>query len=385
MTQVVNIGIVGGGLMGKELAAAIGRWDALEDHPVRPRLTHVCDTNPAALDWFDKVDSVVVKTTDYRDLLKDDGVDVLYIAVPHHLHEEIYVEAITAGKDVLGEKPFGIDLDAAARIVAVAEANPDVFVRCSSEMPFFPAAQKAFDLVRSGALGRIVDAGCGFLHSSDYDLDKPINWKRQAQHCGEIGVMGDLGMHTLHLPLRLGWLPEHVYGVLQHLVDERPRSKGAVERVPCDTFENATLVCTVDDEAHGRFPLTLEQKRIAPGEKNSFYFRVRGLDGCVEFSTRYPKTLWRLKVDEGEQVWQQVEMGSQSAFPTVTGGIFEFGFSDAILQMWAAFLAERAGQLGDRFGCVTPAEALDSHRVFAAALRSHETHAACPPLDSPAR
>ena len=63
-------------------------------------------------------------------------------------------------------------------------------------------------------------------------------------------------------------------------------------------------------------------------------------------------------------------MGSQSGFGTATGGIFEFGFSDAILQMWAAYLAERAGALGAAFGCVTPQEAVDSHRVFAAALDS---------------
>ena len=41
---VVRIGIVGGGLMGRELAAAIGRWPALSDHPIQPRLEAVCDT-----------------------------------------------------------------------------------------------------------------------------------------------------------------------------------------------------------------------------------------------------------------------------------------------------------------------------------------------------
>jgi hypothetical protein len=94
------------------------------------------------------------------------------------------------------------------------------------------------------------------------------------------------------------------------------------------------------------------------------------MTGGVHFTTRYPKTLRRMVVVDGEQIWQEIEMGSQSAFATVTGGIFEFGFSDAILQMWAAFLAERAGALGNRLGCVTPAEALASHRVFDAALRS---------------
>jgi hypothetical protein len=60
------------------------------------------------------------------------------------------------------------------------------------------------------------------------------------------------------------------------------------------------------------------------------------------------------------------------AFPTITGGIFEAGFPDCFLQMWAAYAAERAGALGDRMGCVTPDEAVRSHELFAAALESHK-------------
>ena len=70
--------------------------------------------------------------------------------------------------------------------------------------------------------------------------------------------------------------------------------------------------------------------------------------------------------------------GSQSAQPTITGPIFEFGFTDALLQMWAAYFAERAGELGDAFGCATPAEALASHELFDAALRSSATARSVP-------
>jgi hypothetical protein len=69
-------------------------------------------------------------------------------------------------------------------------------------------------------------------------------------------------------------------------------------------------------------------------------------------------------------VWEEVQPGNISVWPMVSGGIFEFGFADALMQMWASYLAEREGELGDRFGTATPAEALASHRVFAAALRS---------------
>ena len=89
----VRVGIIGGGLMGRELAAVCGRWDLLVDHPARPRVVAVADPSPAAREWFDRVDTVTLATDDWRHLVEDDGIDVLYIAVPHQLHEEIYVAA----------------------------------------------------------------------------------------------------------------------------------------------------------------------------------------------------------------------------------------------------------------------------------------------------
>jgi predicted dehydrogenase len=368
--ETVRVGIVGGGLMGRELATTIGRWDALQDHPVRPKLVAVCDTDPAALRWFDRIESVTRKSTNPRDLLDDDAIDVLYLAVPHHLHEDLYLDAVAAGKDFLGEKPFGIDLGAAERIVAAIE-EAGVFVRCSSEMPFFPGAQFAYETIASGALGQVIEVGHDFLHSSDLDASKPINWKRQARFCGAIGVMGDLGMHVAHVPLRLGWRPASVFAVLSDLVTERP-DPDTGEPVPCDTIDNAALHCGAG------FPLTLRTYRIAPGHMNTWRITATGMDGGVAFSTAEPKTVHRFAVRDGRQVWERSEVGSQSVFATISGPIFEFGFGDAILQMWAAYLAERAGALGEHFSCATPREALDSHRIFAAALRSGQTHQAEP-------
>jgi predicted dehydrogenase len=373
---IVNVGIIGGGLMGREIAAAFGRWPALVDPPVDVRLTAVCDVVPAAMDWFDRMGTVVTKVPDYHDLLSDDSIDVLYVAVRHDLHEQIYVDAIEAGKDLLVEKPFGIDLAAAERICAALGRHPDVFVRCSSELPFYPGAQRAFDVLQSGEIGPLIEATNTFSHSSDLDLDKPVNWKRQVATCGEAGVMNDLGMHVAHVPFRLGWVPTAVYAVLQDLVSERPGPDGNL--VPCDTIENATLLCTVEQGSR-TFPLHLATKRIDPGQQNTWTLRATGLGGGVEFSTRYPKTLRRMEVRRGQQVWQEEETGSQSVFPTVTGAIFEPGFSDTILQMWAAYLAERAGILGSRFGCVTPEEALASHRLWSAALKSAVTGSAVEP------
>lgn len=371
MTEV-RIGVVGGGLMGRELAVVCGRWMSLVDHPARPRIVAVADPSPAARAWFGQVDPSIRLVDDWHTLLEADDIDVLYLAVPHNLHEELYVCVASAGRDFLGEKPFGIDLAAAERIVGAIEASR-AFVRASSEMPFYPGAQRAFRYVQSGACGELLDVRSAFLHSSDIDRSKPINWKRRVETCGSIGVMGDLGLHVAHVPLRLGMLPETVYAMLDDVVTERPGPDGAP--VPCDTWDNALLACRVPQGTR-RFSMLWETRRIAPGNMNSWVFEALGMDGGVRFSTRSPAVLQRFARHDGEQVWEDVQPGHASVWPTVTGGIFEFGFTDALLQMWAAYLAERAGALGDRFACATPREALDSHRVFAAALESHATGAA---------
>ncbi len=363
--QAVKVGVIGAGLMGRELAGVLGRWSALQHSAVDPQLTAVCDVNEPALDWFRRVGSVDTFTTDYRTLL-DGDVDVLYVAVPHHLHEQVYLDIAAAGVDFLGEKPFGIDPGAAAAI-GDGIAGSGAFVRCSSEMPFFPGVQQAVRFLQEGRAGRLVEASFAFLHSSDLNPDKPINWKRQTQFCGQIGVMGDLGMHVAHVPLRLGWRPSSVFAQLQELVRTRPDGRGGTAL--CDTVENATLVSRASSGGQ-EFPLSFETKRVAPGEMNTWRMRVVGMEGGVEFSTRYPQTLRVMTVRDGNQVWEERMAGSQSAQPTVTGPIFEFGFTDALLQMWAAYFAERAGELGTAFGCATPAEAIAAHELFDAALVS---------------
>ena len=369
--QPVRIGVVGAGLMGRELAAVCGRWSQLINHPASPQVVAVADPNPVARDWFRQVSSVETFADDWRPLVDDDRIDVLYLAVPHNLHEDLYIAAAQAGCDFLGEKPFGIDLAASERIVAAVEGSSS-FVRVSSEFPFYPGALRAYDYARSGALGDILDVRSQFAHSSDIDRTKGINWKRRVETCGEIGVMGDLGVHVAHVPLRLGLLPETVYSMLDNVVTERPGADGTP--VPCDTWDNALLACRVPTAATveaRRFSMLWETRRIAPGQMNSWSFEALGMDGGVRFSTRYPATLQRFTRRDGEQVWEEIQPGNVSAWPTISGGIFEFGFSDALMQMWASYLAERAGALGDRFGTATPTEAVDAHRVFAAALRSN--------------
>ena len=67
--RTVKVGIIGGGLMGREMASAFARWCALLDMPVRPELVAVADLNPDARAWFEQIPSVKLLTADYAELL----------------------------------------------------------------------------------------------------------------------------------------------------------------------------------------------------------------------------------------------------------------------------------------------------------------------------
>jgi predicted dehydrogenase len=366
----IQFGVIGLGLMGREFASAAARWcHLLTDGPV-PEIVGICDTNRETHQWFqDSFPTVKIVTQEYGDLLVSNEIEVIYCAVPHHLHEQMYVDIIRAGKHLMGEKPFGIDQAANTRILQTLDEHPEVFARCSSEFPYFPGAQRMIQWIREQRFGRIIEVKAGFNHSSDLDLTKPINWKRMIEFNGEYGCLGDLGIHTQHIPFRVGWIPRRVYAVLSDIVSERPDGKGG--KAPCRTYDNATLICDVADHEGRSFPMYLETKRLDPGATNDWYIEVYGLSASAKFTTRDPRSFYFLETHGKEQAWSRVDLGYSSAFKSITGGIFEFGFPDAILQMWATFLQELDGKTDPVFGCFRPDETRLSHALQTAALIAH--------------
>jgi predicted dehydrogenase len=234
--------------------------------------------------------------------------------------------------------------------------------------------QRLCDMIETDEIGRIIEVNAGFLHSSDMDQNKPINWKRMIAFNGEYGCMGDLGMHPCHVPFRAGWKPKNVRAILSNLVPTRPDGTGGT--APCETWDNATLLCEAADPGTGdTFPMTIKTQRISPGQKDTWYCEVLGMKKSVRYSSKNTNSIEIMDYSTGgEQGWQQIDMGQETTFKSITGGIFEFGFSDSILQMWAAFLYELAnGKPIKKFaGCVTPEETALSHSLFTAALESQK-------------
>lgn len=366
----VNFAVIGCGLMGREFASVSMRWLHLLGDLPRPVILAACDLNDDNLNWFKQVPDCKYFYHNYQEMLQNPEIEAVYCAVPHHLHAKVYGDVIRAGKHLIGEKPFGMDLAAMNEIEAAMAEHPEVFVRCASEFPFYPAVQQMVKWYREGAFGQIIEAKFTIKHSSDMDLKKPINWKRMKAANGEYGCMGDLGIHTQHLPFRLGFKPQNVSAYLANIAKERPDLDGNM--VPCETWDNAILMCQTTNENGDVFPMQLEMKRMAPGCTNTVEYEIYGLNMSAKFTSDDPNAICYTQAVGREQAWARLVIGQKTQFPVITGSIFEFGFSDSLLQMFAAFVSELRG-LPCSFGCFRPDEAKRSHELLSAALESHAT------------
>ena len=116
-------------------------------------------------------------------------------------------------------------------------------------------------------------------------------------------------------------------------------------------------------------------QRIAPGETNTWYLSVLGTRCSARFSTRNPRLLETMAFEPGrQQAWRHEALGFASAYRTITGGIFEFGFGDALLQMLAAFCdrVQRGNSGAVPFDCATIDETRATHDILTAALLSQK-------------
>lgn len=121
--------------------------------------------------------------------------DAVYIALPHHLHEEWTIHCARAGKGILCEKPFTLDYESAERALAEVE-KAGVFFMEAFMYRCHPQTQLAHRLVQEGAIGRVfhVQADFGFAAGRDWQNFRTVN------ALGGGGLM-DVGCYGVSLAL----------------------------------------------------------------------------------------------------------------------------------------------------------------------------------------
>lgn len=188
-----RLGIIGAGGIAREVHVPVLR--TFSD----VKIVAVADADRAAAERLAGVHGIPYVMTDYRELLARSDVDVVLISTPNHLHAEMAVAALEAGKHVLLEKPMATCAAEAERIAAKArECGRILMVGMNNR--FRPDAQQLKRYLEGGAFGDVYHVRTGWLRRAG--IPSWSRWFTDKARAGG-GVLLDIGVHMLDLAL---WL-----------------------------------------------------------------------------------------------------------------------------------------------------------------------------------
>ncbi len=163
----------------------------------------------------------------FDEVLADDRVDAVHLAVPNVLHYDMAKRALAAGKHVMCEKPLAMTAQESAELVQLAEASGLAAGVCYNQR-FFPLNLEARARIQNGELGDILAIKGSYVQDwLLYDTD--YNWRVLAEHGGELRAVSDIGTHWLDLVTSITGL--HVEAVFADLKTVHPVRKRPVGEV----------------------------------------------------------------------------------------------------------------------------------------------------------
>lgn len=151
--EKINLGIIGcGSIMTHHVKGLVSRREEVH-------LTHLCDVDPAQIDKMEShlrgfQSPAPIRTSNYEEVLRDQNVDAVIIATPHHWHAPMALATMKAGKDVYIEKPISHVYHEGQWIIDAAKKY-DRVVQQGSQMRNSPVTKKAEKLLKEGIIGEV--------------------------------------------------------------------------------------------------------------------------------------------------------------------------------------------------------------------------------------
>ncbi len=193
--EKIKVGLIGLGSWGRDLINVLNRVETTD-------LAAICDTYPAALRRNAEAAPHATQTSDYKTILANKDIRAVIIATPTHLHKEIAVAALSAGKHVYCEVPLAHTIeDARAIALAAKAAKTQVF---QSGLQLRSDKQHLFLLpfIRSGALGPMAMARAQWHKKRSWRAtapnearEKELNWR--LNKAISLGLIGEVGCHQI--------------------------------------------------------------------------------------------------------------------------------------------------------------------------------------------
>ncbi len=242
----IKCAIIGINTWGREILTTLQRLPQAD-------IAVACDTYAASLKRAKNVAPDIKTTDDYKTILEDKEIGAVIIATPTHLHKDIAIAALKAGKHVYCEAPLAHTIADAREIALAARDSFKQVFQAGLQMRSDPQNWFLLPFIRAGSCGKAIRASGQWnkktlwrVPSPNPDREKDLNWRLDKSV--STGLIGEIGIHQID---RLTWfmdaLPEAVtgYGAINFHNDGReiPDSVNAMyqfKQGPYITY-NATL------------------------------------------------------------------------------------------------------------------------------------------------
>ena len=207
----VHCGIIGYGPQGRTITATLARVPGAT-------ASAICDTYAPMLRRAQRDVPEATRHEDYREILDNPDIQAVIVATPTHLHRDIVLDALEAGKNVYCEAPMASSIDDAKAIAHAARDVPEQIFQVGQIYRSNPQHRSVFQFMRSGAIGKPAMAR-GQWHakeswrraSPNAERVRELNWRLDPElTTGLIGEAALLQMDVAYWVL--GELPTRVQG-----------------------------------------------------------------------------------------------------------------------------------------------------------------------------
>ena len=327
----LRVAMLGTGFMGRAHSNAWRSAGTFFDLP-RPLVMHsACGSNLVETGKFARQWGWASGSDDWASLVRDPEVDLVDICTPNHLHAEMSIAALEAGKHAACEKPMAGTLDDARlmRDAAKKAARKGVQSFVWFNYRRVPAIAFAHQLVKSGRLGRIFHVRASYLQDWGHP-DTPLVWRFDSKKAGS-GAHGDLNAHIIDLARFLTGdeVSEVVGSVQETFVKQRElvdQAGGAIKgtkgpgggrkRTGKSTVDDALLfLARFKGGAIGSFEAT----RVATGNLNRNTIEINGEFGSFKFDFERMNELqwWDHTLEPGLRGWSRIMCTEAGEHPYV--------------------------------------------------------------------
>ncbi|WP_419760520.1 Gfo/Idh/MocA family protein [Acidisoma sp.] len=289
--QRLNVGMIGGGFMGKAHALAYAAmpmffWPA-PAIPVRHTIADVSDE--LATDAANRL-GFAKGVSDWRRVIDDPEIHIVDIVTPNNSHAEIAIAAAQAGKHIICEKPLARTATEAKTMLDAVEAA-GVIHMVAFNYRHTPAVALARKIIEDGRIGTVLNFRGTYLQDWSADPAGPLSWRFQKKIAGS-GAVGDIATHVIDMARYLVGEIAAVNAVTRTYITERPMQNSATDKLgaatrlsgvptaPVDVDDEVITLLRFEDGAVG----SLEATRNAYGRNNYLTFEIHGSTGSIVFN-----------------------------------------------------------------------------------------------------